>query len=643
MAGNSEELPKHLRHINKFDNETQSVVRKLKGDQPEDAPRRRTSAGISPLDENIQFFFARLEEPYCRYTDNAKHNLKSRIIAKKKRNPEEVEEILAEENKKLDSAEEAEKQKKKERADKLRKNSYTARPLTLLEKIYFWWYKRRNTEIFDGGRLNIAVLEHFDFYLREKYKTIADVCTAISDRLFSSEFFNEKDPVCSNTAYNLIRLFSREMMGLALSNITRTETVPADISDKINELTDFIKIFIVLNISHDRKVQIIKALKELQNRVSPQNNLSEIAKKLVNITPQHIEALINQLEPFFDAVPRENQTLPKILACFSCLFGRAALLEDVTGYLNIDVSVPPQKKLLTSQAAKNLSKILSALNEQKKQLEIRLERVRDVYACNEFASAVLSYFCGQMPLKDQNTYSDDPFMYFSKHINDFLLYYEDFLNGKKKLQLLELPESPLALFETYYEDNQRVLSEFPIKQEILGKIKRHYKQDPQVFRSAIFDKGSESFKMFPKLIQYVMQVNGTHAYRLYREFDREIERIKKDNFDVLIYKITDTEIVKFLKTAFSKGEMVKDSQNRLVPSLLFSMDKFKRPKTYEPDSLFAFLSAGKALTAGIAYELHETGIFSEISEKEKLEAKLVSAEESLRLFTDPAADTRGKS
>ena len=117
-----EDIPSHLRHIDKSSKETQDIINKLGGDQTTSRPKkkpiyRRAPTEDDPLKIEIEDFFDRLDQPYCSLKEDNKANLKNKIVLLRKKDPKGCLTFIKGEEEKLDEQEKEYNLKKSKEKD----------------------------------------------------------------------------------------------------------------------------------------------------------------------------------------------------------------------------------------------------------------------------------------------------------------------------------------------------------------------------------------------------------------------------------------------------------------------------------------------------------------------------------------------
>jgi len=290
-------LPKHLKHVDRYADETKSLVARLENKTEKQdkysgviiKKKLEEAKTDDPLKKELDNFYIRLNMNYCTLREENKKNLKITLSSLRKKNSQDLIKRIKEENLKLDSMERAYKLK-----IEVKRKEMSMRSIGFLEKIKFWLHQRRSKN-FSGGKPSISVFEYFDFQVKPKYEKISALLNHVLDFYYNNDFFSEPpgNPL-DGECYNLLSIFSKDKMGRALAMVAPAD-MSADLRSKIKDLDEFSKLYIYLNDNPKRKTKVIGSLNALSIKLNNLSSLSEGSRKLVKYSSTAIESIIPEV------------------------------------------------------------------------------------------------------------------------------------------------------------------------------------------------------------------------------------------------------------------------------------------------------------------------------------------------------------
>lgn len=637
-----DEVPKHLSHIDKKAGETQKIVKGLKGNEAEPAKKKTgviIQAGAtekSPYQKEIDRLIDRLEESWVPHSPAKKQFIRNQISQAKRNEPASLPDLLRREHAVLDEAERVHLEKG---SKKKGTNRAPGEEPGILERLRFWWFKVQNSDLYTAGKPSESTLGHFHTQVKSLAAQFMPLMSQIVNQLYNRDFFLPGIRDFSNfRAYNLMALLSKEQLGVALSRITPTGGYVADHAEKIAELDDFAKIYLILRSDSKAEELILSTLKDLKERISHPAQLNALSQTLITCRPADFDRALAVIPVFFDHEKRELQIMPRLLACYSFLLGRVGEPSDVMKMLEADPDRIPYKiQKLTDEARRHLDKTTRELKAEIHKQEENLHHVSLVENELEFAEEVFRKINSEMATQDRRLSEDDPFSWFNGHILDFLVIFEDLLAGRERIELLEIPNASHFLIAGMPPESVKSLSSFPIKQDLLGKIRKLPTQDAGEFRQLLMNPQTETYKTFSKQVEYVKKINGRLALHFAHLFDKELTRLRDHDFDKLGSHILKDTIQNRLNAFYVLGRTSTGEDGKLASVNLHFRDKFGKAQTYDADSLYAFLKLGKCLLTYIAWEMRDPSLIQLLESRAAADQKLKETEAQLKLFDEPPA------
>lgn len=626
-----ESTPEHLRHINREDHETREVVDRLSSLNPPAQPvsrRRPRPAGSKKVvgQDELMHFFDRLAEPYVRYSDAAKQGLKAKLVALKRQDRADYERYLRQESKKLDELEMAYKERRVSRQQKEERVTIR-RTHNIIERIIFWFYKRRQNEFFSDGRLDRSVMDHFDMTLRQAYMRVQQVVDPILNLHANGDFFLLHRKECDFEAYNLLSFLGSAHMGKAFQNLHVGESLKVS-RQEIESLDSLARLLLFFDHQDGYQKKIIQALYFIAERLGQLTELSQVNRENLKLQKNSVLKILPDVKLLFSDCLREQQTRNRVLAAYSDYFGRRVHAPELLDHLGGDFKVESQELQLTSEAERFNHRQVQTLSKQENEGKNVLRSIEKLRSEFSLAEKVFEFLIEQSPARDKKIYEEDPLAYFNKHIQEFLDLFEDFLKKQKKIDLNDAGNhSSIWLIEEVPLESLNHLKNFPIKQDLIGKIKKMINQDTEIFRREIFNTNTELYKMFGKAIQYVQRFNAKIALHFAQLIEKEILKCLKNDPGLLSAKIKSDEISSKLSLFFDLENQIEEE--KLLHSNLQMLGTQDEQKLYPVNSYYAFLKLGKIMLTFIANELHEPGLIKKVDSMNKIETRIKDVQREL--------------
>lgn len=643
MADPKDDIPSHLRHIDKKAAETQRILKELKPE--EEKPRRRTGVlvasedrgPVSPLVRDIEAFIDRLDEAYVTYGGARKQFLKTQLAQARKKDPASVKEILKRENALLDEAEREYRETERARKMAAKKPSLEQTP-GFMDKLRWWWYRFRHREWYADGKPSGVLLDHFALQVKGWAADFSPTLSYITDNLYNRDFFQtEAKGNGSAKAYNLMALLGKDHLGRALAKVTSIDGAKSQITEKIRELDDFARIYLQLSLDTSAPAMLHGTLKSIQEKLAAPQKLSPVSKERATLHPTEIERADAALQSFFDDNLKEGGTLPRLLAVYSHLFEREIDAEELAAFLDLGEGIPATRKRLTPAARALNDKWWRDLQAEKKRLTEQARQYESLDAELEFAERIIAAHLDQTATpRERKIYDDDPFSWYNNHILLFLVIFEDLIAGRDRVRLLELKTGGLVLLPHAPPESVKSITSFPIKQDLLGKVKRRENQDPREFRQELWKEGSELFRAHQKAVEHLRKINGRIALHFATLFEREIYRLRDHEGDRLAMHLEDENLKMRVAPYFNVDRTLPVAEGQPpTPVNLHFRDKFGRPLSHDPDSLYALLRLGKSLLTFIAWELKDPNLAERIQSRGELGTHQADVEAHLAVLEDP--------
>ncbi len=638
MENKDKDIPKHLSHIDKKASETQKIVKSFRGNEPE-APKKKTGVIISagkaeksPYQREIDRLIDRLEESWVPHSPGKKQFIRNEISKAKTSDPASLPDLLRREHSVLDEAERVHLEKAHSKKKGAR--SGTGEEAGIIERLRFWWFKIQNSDLYTSGKPSESTLSHFHTQVKPLAAQFMPLVSQIVNRLYNRDFFLPGIRDFSNfRAYNLLCLLSKETLGVALSRITPTGGFVADHAEKIAELNDFAKIYLILRSDDKAEELILNTLRDLKERTSHPELVNPLSQTLIQSRPSDFDRALSALPVFFDHEKRELQIMPRLLACYSFLLGRVGDERDVMKMVEADPDTVAFKVQQYSDEAKTHSeKMVRELKSELHKQEDSLHLIIQLQDEMEFAEEVFKKIHADAATQDRRLSEDDPFSFFNGHILDFLVIYEDMLAGRERIELVEIPNHSQFLIAGLPPESVKSIASFPIKQDLLGKIRKLPTQDGAEFRRLLMNPQTEIYKTFSKQVDYVKKINGRLALHFAHLFDKELGRLRDHDFDKLANHILKEEIQVRLKLFYSQARTSTGEDGQVAPTILHFKDKFGKATTYDPDSLYGFLKLGKCLLTYIAWEMQDAPLMTLLESRPAAEKKVQEVEAQIKLF-----------
>jgi hypothetical protein len=647
VADPKDELPSHLRHINKRDDETQRLVKKLRADLPDEAPVKRRGVLTAsddrsgmPYQREIDAFTERLEEPWVTYGASRKQFLKTQLSQARRKDPQTVPEILKRENALLDEAEREWREIDQARKKASRKPSLDEKP-GLMERLRWWWYRFSHKGWFENGRPSGLLFDHFALHVKGWAAEFIPVVSFITDQLYNRDFFLPEGKSSSNAkAYNLLTLLSRDHMGRAMAKITSVDASSAQLGEKVRELDDFARIFLLIALDESAPALILSTMKDIQARIADGASLHPSSQALLTLPASEYEKASRAMLQFLEGDSKAHGTLPRLLAIYSFLFDRQIEAEELGAFLELGDGVPVRFKQLTPAARAVNDKLWRELKTEQRRLEDQERQYGALDAELEFAERLIQTQLQDATPRDHKLFDEDPFSWFNHHILFFLVIYEDLISGRQRVTLMEGGGAGQPLLMQMPPESAKSLAAFPIKQDLLGKFKKPESLDAAEYRRLIFDDQNEHGKAHQKSVEYVRKLNGRIALHFAHLFEKEIYRLRDNEFDRLgMHLDLDTLKSRVVPCFGADRNSVVGDSGAPAPVCLQFHDKFGKSIVYEPDTLFALLKLGKALLTYIAWELHDPQLVTRLESRKALGARKGEIDGQIKLLEDPDQGT----
>jgi len=339
---------------------------------------------------------------------------------------------------------------------------------------------------------------------------------------------------------------------------------------------------------------------------------------------------------FLEGDRQAHGTLPRLLAIYSHLFERQIEAEELGAFLELGDGVPVRVKQLTPAARGVNDKLWRELKAEQRRLEDQERQYGALDAELEFAERLIQNQLQEATNRDHKLFDEDPFSWFNHHILFFLVIYEDLISGRQRVTLMEGGGAGQPLLAQLPPESVKSLAAFPIKQDLLGKFKKPENLDAGEFRRLIFDEQSEPGKANQKSVEYVRKLNGRIALHFAHLFEKEIYRLRDNEFDRLGMHLDLENLKSRVVPCFAADRSAPAAEGGAPsPISLQFHDKFGKPVVYEPDTLFALLKLGKALLTYIAWELHDPQLVTRLESRAAIGAHKGEIDEQLKLLEDP--------
>lgn len=645
MADPKEDIPSHLRHIDKKAAETQRIIKDLRPDVPEEKPRRRSGVlvsaedrgAVSPLAREIEAFLNRLEEPYVTYGGARRQFLKTQLAQARKKDPASVKEILKKENALLDEAERDYKETERARKMASRKPSLE-QSAGLIDRLRWWWYRFKHKDWFSDGKPSGVLFDHFALQVKGLAADFTPTLTFITDNLYNKDFFGaENTGACSPKAYNLLSLMGRDELGRALAKITSVDAGKSHMTEKIRELDDFTRIYLKVCLDESAPALIHSTIKEVQDRLANPSRLSAASREKATLPAGEFDRASRALMTFFDGERKDGGSLPRLLAIYSHLFEKEITAEELAAFLDLGEGVPGRKKILTPAARAHNDRTWRDLQAEKKRLTEQSQQYESLDSELEFAERIIAtHLDNTATPRERKVYEDDPFSWYNNHILFFLVIYEDLVTARDRVRLIELKTGGLALLPQAPPESAKSITSFPIKQDLLGKVKRRENQEVRAFRTELFEEGSELYRAHTKAVDHLRKINGRIALHFAHLFEREIFRLRDHEGDKLAMHLEDENLKMRVAPYFASDRLIPPAEGQPpAPINLQFRDKFGRMIIYDPDSLFALLRLGKSLLTYIAWELKDPQLADRMQARGALGTRQEEVDAQMAVLDDP--------
>jgi hypothetical protein len=628
LSNDKNEVPSHLKHINRKDDDTQKVIKALKGDTP-DSPtpkkptgvlsRGSTSGAMSPADLAVKNFYDRLDQPWVKHSLSRVQFLRSQISTLKRKDPAGLTSFLKKENALLDAMKASHEEKKKQENEKATEHHQTfSQKPGFLELLKLWWFRLQHPSYFANGEPSPLVFDFFQHHLIPLTHEFIPVVSTILDTLYNQDFF----PTYAQRSYNVLTLLSREKLGLALARITSTEIDSNHLEEKIHELDDLTKILFQLFSETSIAQEIISTVEDIQTKISDSEKLHPFTKTLLTLTPGDLKKASDNIKIFLSP-QHQNEVFSRLIALYSHLVNRVITTNDLQEFLQFEIPPFSFEMELTTTARAHQSTLLREQSSEKTKLEEELEHTHQLDLELAFAETFFNSKLDDCNPHEKHGFEEDPFSYFNKHILDFLVIFEDMLSGRERLSFVENDKHTFMLIDQMPPESLKSISAFPIKQDLQGKIKKPLNVEASVFRAELFDNTPDGKNAFFKQADYIRKINGRIALHFANLFEREILRMRDKEFDRLQMKLQHESLVERLKKyyAFATTTQVPET-NEMAPEILITTNKFGKSLIYSSDSLYALLKLGKSLLNFIAWELRDPNLMSKLELRTKDEKKL---------------------
>lgn len=621
----AQRVPAHLSHIDPSQNDNRELIEKL---------NKKFAKQKNPQTGSFYDVAGETERLLERLA-SGKFNLSAKQIREIHQNikslsdkPGLLSELLRKQHRLLD------RQKKKPgltRQQVLKRNS------SLIEKIIFFFTKLRLKEFFYEGKIKNDVLAFFERFSHQQYFRVSEKIDFILENYYSEEVFSADGRALDYESYNLLRLFSTEVMGQAIYQIhDRGDTSRynyARLSKKISEMDSYASLLLQLQSHSHYKTKIIEAVRFITSVSENLSNFSELLHVKSPFNSQDWISLESDLLFFFDNTDSQFKSMPKIKAMYSYVLKRNISQSELLALLPPKQPIYKHEKTLID-AAYNLAErrhfqISQELDLMEDQISTHIRFMTEV----QWAQTLCQHIITTSNQEMIETYGSYPLELVNKHINIFFDLFEKPLIKRQKIQL-EVDAADLTLFPTLQSPQLKKLYFIPLKQTTSNRIKLENPMPFASLQNQLMDSEWEVKSNYREVFQELSKSSGQIAMEYADLFKTEIENLIMNNFPILTFALDDLQLKQRVKSFYY---LKPDSQRYgNVAAILKVQDMNNREITLEADSLYAYFMLGKSLLQLIALELNEQKAVSQSILYERTLERQEECQELLALNNFPS-------
>ena len=629
-----DKMPKHLRHIDKTDLETKKILSSLGGDSipKKDYLNRlatkikNESNGKDPIKFEVELLYKELDQPWCKFREATKLNIKKQVAILRKKDVKTCLNFIRTELHKLELEKKKFLKQQEEKKNIDNRNKIINKRITLIEKIKFWWYKIFNNKYYKGNRINSKALDLIENRFREKYQEISSVINHIVYSRWQNDFFSNSDNnKCLFETYNFLYEFSAERMGLVVPNKSISKI--KDYKKKEELLKPFLGIYFnLISLGAERLEFYIKDIEKMSSILNHQEKLNSISRKNLLISSSSIRILVKNLRIMLDLVNTEYSLTESIITFYSIVFGYPTNISQImiyfnakfvpiTNYLNI-----PQKSKKEYKKEKN--QIVEAINKN----QLALDKILEIENLVDLGYKYQNVLFEQ---HEDSYLKNDPIAAINQIVNNFLNIFEDYVSGKKQIELEENQQSFYLLLKNKIDiDNFNFL----IRPEFIGKIKMSSEDKIEHYIENLFKETSKLYQSNLEYVKSIQDLNAKIYFKMMRLFEYEIHKFNQNNTVFLSKQIKNETILNFVSSIYELSEKVELDDGKVYGSVFQIKNKIGKPIYFNKGSFFSFLKCGQMIMAYLSFLLQEKRLMELLKSKKIKKTNLSDLNEKLVQF-----------
>ena len=627
------EVPKHLRHIDKADSKTKKVLSDLGGDEivkkkslNRTVTKDKSASGRDAIKFEVELLHKELDQPWCKLREITKINIKRQVALLRRKDVGVCLNFVRTELRKLELEKQKFLKQQEEKKSLDNKNKIINKKITLVEKMQFWWYRIINSKYYKGNQINFKALDLIENKFREKYQEIASIINHIVYNRWQSDFFSNSDNhKCFFETYNFLYEFSAEKMGLVIANkgVSKIKSY----KKKEELLRPFMEIYFnLISLGSEKLEFYIKDIEKLGFILNHREELNPISRENLLISKSSIDILIKNLRIMLDFEKTDHSMTESIIAFYSIVFGYPTNINEIMTYLNVNFIITtdylniPQKS--TEEYRKKKKQVEYEINKNK----LALNKISEIESLVELGYKYQNYLFEQY---EDPYLKNDPIAAINQIVNNFLNIFEDYISGKKQVELKDNQQAFYPLLKNKIDiDNFNFL----IKPEFVGKIKIDLGDKVKNYIEELFTETSRLYQLNLKYVKPIQDSNAKIYFKTMRLFEDEIYKFSQSNFVLLNKKIKNETVLDFTSSIYELSEKVELDNGETYGGVFQIINKIGKPVYFGKDSFFSLLKCGQMIMTHLSFLLQEKKLVELLKSKKMKKTNLDSLEEKLDQF-----------